>query len=816
MLGEGQDRDGPSGDGAGAGVCLNRKTYLRSASWTDRSPRTTKTPIPRPQLNTKARLCLPTLQPLSISRRNFEEWPGAGSDDLGIWPQAPTPGAKGSTKHVPNSEPEREFQFKKDKLAFFDKECSGIVDHVYLGSDAVAKNREILRKNRITHVLNCVGFACPEYFKDELVYKTLWLQDSPSEDITSILYDVFDYFEDVRVQGGRVLVHCCQGVSRSTSLVIAYLMWREKQSFEDAFQYVKAARGVTNPNMGFACQLLLCQKRIVAFLASPTSVLRMYRMAPHSPYDPLHLVPKMISQPGPEALDSRGAFVIHVPTAVYVWIGKHCASIMSENANKAASQVIHYEMALGPTVTTEEERVSDGNNKPPMCLGLYERKVDLYDLDFEIFHRALAGGVVPPLPLSGTSSETCLPARENGWGILRRKLASGIMKEFIRSSKSSHGGDVDNSVSQAIPPLPPNSKSGSADFLSSTPTSSPNRLKDNCKDVEESCTLTNPLLSPTPSCSSLDSLCSYLVHSPKVSSKSPLLSPSTSDYSSSFTFSPSSSNWSDLSYLSSQTSPSRSEPLDPCLANTNFLDENACLLCKRTAFLKEKTCSVNQAPREANICPPCRGTTPFIAEQRGSNPPLHMTLPSADEASEVPQQLVRSWSFSLPDLEDAVMRDVEYDQSDQEAFYELNREEAVADADMLDASNELQRDTENGIDSDTFHLPSSHIGGRVTEAEVTSTVLYRWPTLDKVEMPWFNSLDSTSVCISFLSGGVYVWLGREVSSAEGQNQIQWEIIGRKFLKQMALPLNSAIQVVREGEEPEEFLRHLNLFSFPKT
>ncbi|PQQ12359.1 protein-tyrosine-phosphatase MKP1 isoform X2 [Prunus yedoensis var. nudiflora] len=63
-------------------------------------------------------------------------------------------------------------------------------------------------------------------------------------------------FLDVREQGGRVFVHCCQGVSRSTSLVIAYLMWREGQSFDDAFQYVEAARGIADPNMGFACQLL--------------------------------------------------------------------------------------------------------------------------------------------------------------------------------------------------------------------------------------------------------------------------------------------------------------------------------------------------------------------------------------------------------------------------------------------------------------------------------------------------------------------------------------------------------------------------------
>ncbi|KAI4975695.1 hypothetical protein ZWY2020_049302 [Hordeum vulgare] len=52
---------------------------------------------------------------------------------------------------------------------------------------------------------------------------------------------------------GRVFVHCCQGVPCYTSLVIAYLMCREGQSFDDAFQFVKAARGIANPNMGFAC-----------------------------------------------------------------------------------------------------------------------------------------------------------------------------------------------------------------------------------------------------------------------------------------------------------------------------------------------------------------------------------------------------------------------------------------------------------------------------------------------------------------------------------------------------------------------------------
>ncbi|KAF3630137.1 Protein-tyrosine-phosphatase MKP1 [Capsicum annuum] len=216
---------------------------------------------------------------------------------------------------------------RREKIAFFDKVRSKVAEHVFLGGDAVAKDKDIPNQNGITHVLNCVDFVCPKYFKCDFIYWTLWLQDSPSEDITSILYDVFDYFEEVREQHGRVFVHCYQGVSRSTSLVIGYIMWREGQSFDDAFECVKSARGIADPNIGFACQLLQCQKKVHAFPLSPSSLLRMYRVAPHSPYDLLHLIPKMLNDPSPSTLDSKGAFIIHIPSSIYVWIGRKSEAV---------------------------------------------------------------------------------------------------------------------------------------------------------------------------------------------------------------------------------------------------------------------------------------------------------------------------------------------------------------------------------------------------------------------------------------------------------------------------------------------------------
>eukprot|EP00850_Spirogloea_muscicola_P013521 SM000092S24489 [mRNA] locus=s92:249987:253229:- [translate_table: standard] len=291
-----------------------------------------------------------------------------------------------------------ELQARRDKFAFFEKECSKVADHVYLGSDVVAKNRDKLRECGITHVLNCVGFVCPEYFPSELEYKTLWLQarptsitprlavymvamDTPAEDITSVLYDVFDYIEEVRELKGRVFVHCYQGVSRSSSLVIGYLMWRSGASFEDVFREVKEKRGVTNPNMGFACQLLQWQKRVnpsaVGSFGSGSSSgtggssrgsgaghngsngynaqPRLYRMAPHSPYDPLHLVPKSVGTSLSQVLDPRGAFLLHAGNLVYRWRGGECDRFMAAAADVAADQIVRYELPVGGALVPVHE-----------------------------------------------------------------------------------------------------------------------------------------------------------------------------------------------------------------------------------------------------------------------------------------------------------------------------------------------------------------------------------------------------------------------------------------------------------------------------
>ncbi|GAB4836561.1 hypothetical protein Ancab_001474 [Ancistrocladus abbreviatus] len=792
---------------------------------------------PRSQQNSKARSSLPPLQPLAIARRSLDEWPRAGSDDIGEWPGPPTPGGRDVNKSgerlkldmsaIQRNPDKSGTLVKRDKIAFFDKECSKVAEHIYLGGDAVARDRDILKQNRITHVLNCVGFVCPEYFKADFLYRTLWLQDSPSEDITSILYDVFDYFEDVREQRGRVFVHCCQGVSRSTSLVIAYLMWREGQSFDDAFQYVKQARGIADPNMGFACQLLQCQKRVHAFPLSPSSLLRMYRIAPHSPYDPLHLVPKMLNNPSPSALDSRGAFIIQVPSAIYVWIGKSCGVIMERDARGAVCQIVRYERVQVPVhVINDGEEPSffwdvfsdisldksgsggkQGESSAKNLPG--ERRVTMYDLDFEIFQKAIMGGFVPPFSSSEAELETHLPARENSWSALRCKFASGHMKEFVlapklvsnrlcsdpRLSNMRENLVIRSSHSSEIPSvLPPSLSPSSLMLLSSSSSSSSSP----------------PYLSP-------DSICSDSSNSSKCSSESPLESP--------MTLSATLSTFSHLSLLSSKNSPNISN--HPGYIEVNFPSKSS-----------QRTSSPSQRPS------PSQRSPLSIAERRGSLSKC-LKLPLMADGTRMmdtenclgcqQDDIKMSQNFCCFSESDSGERAADTKDAVRPGNKDFEIVSSIAryDTSPEESTSVSGRDVVRQKYSSTNNNEASALTGMMIEGSAQcdhdKPLVYRLPNLEQSSMFGACELDTKSA-FAFIaprsSSGIsedrtsYLWIGRSFNFAQGQSEGNSAEVGdvgmtgssqfgSDLLSTMGLPKDTNIKIIKEGEEPADFFAMLS-------
>jgi len=133
--------------------------------------------------------------------------------------------------------------------------CSRITDFLYVSGVDVAKDLNIMNSCGITHVINMCGCSAPNYFPLKFQYQRLPIRDHNSVDISPLLLSLVASIERVRSNGGVVLVHCVKGISRSTTVAIAYLMWSKRMDLNTAFRFVKTCRPIINPNAGFFFQL---------------------------------------------------------------------------------------------------------------------------------------------------------------------------------------------------------------------------------------------------------------------------------------------------------------------------------------------------------------------------------------------------------------------------------------------------------------------------------------------------------------------------------------------------------------------------------
>lgn len=84
----------------------------------------------------------------------------------------------------------------------------------------------MLKKYGITHIINCAADYSANYFDDHIKYKKYHLKDHVREQIECIFYDAISFIEDARSNNGKVYVHCVQGVSRSATVCLAYLIYK--------------------------------------------------------------------------------------------------------------------------------------------------------------------------------------------------------------------------------------------------------------------------------------------------------------------------------------------------------------------------------------------------------------------------------------------------------------------------------------------------------------------------------------------------------------------------------------------------------------
>lgn len=147
-------------------------------------------------------------------------------------------------------------------LDSFDEVFPGIL----LGDASTALSTCLLKELKVTHVLNAAYGKNDEYYGgfvntsfanyDHAGIKFMGIPalDTPSFYLRSYFRQAADFIEEALRSRGKVLIHCQCGISRSATLIAAYLMLKKGMDAQEALSTIRAHRSIF-PNQGFISQL---------------------------------------------------------------------------------------------------------------------------------------------------------------------------------------------------------------------------------------------------------------------------------------------------------------------------------------------------------------------------------------------------------------------------------------------------------------------------------------------------------------------------------------------------------------------------------
>ncbi|XP_069096963.1 dual specificity protein phosphatase 13B-like [Pleurodeles waltl] len=133
--------------------------------------------------------------------------------------------------------------------------------NLYLGDRCTALDKGLLRELGITHILNAadgrfhVNTGAKFYCEMGIDYYGIEADDDPEFNLSVYFNSAARFIRaGLNSPKGKVLVHCAMGISRSATLILAFLMICEKLFLLDAIRAVSEHRDIC-PNTGFLQQL---------------------------------------------------------------------------------------------------------------------------------------------------------------------------------------------------------------------------------------------------------------------------------------------------------------------------------------------------------------------------------------------------------------------------------------------------------------------------------------------------------------------------------------------------------------------------------
>lgn len=183
------------------------------------------------------------------------------------------------------------------------------------------------------------------YHPDAFKYKTFHLKDHPRENIECVFYETIRFIEDAKNNNGRVYVHCVQGISRSSTLCIAYIILSNGLDYNEAFEFIQKKREVINPNLGFIIQLMWFHKRLYKQFDSIPVNPRVYTVCSHQREDPHRIVAKLMMEhffidKHAKSMDPRAVYIVQTKERFVIFIGASCKGKNREDYVKYSYEYI--------------------------------------------------------------------------------------------------------------------------------------------------------------------------------------------------------------------------------------------------------------------------------------------------------------------------------------------------------------------------------------------------------------------------------------------------------------------------------------------
>eukprot|EP01127_Copromyxa_protea_P006202 TRINITY_DN16010_c0_g1_i1.p1 TRINITY_DN16010_c0_g1~~TRINITY_DN16010_c0_g1_i1.p1 ORF type:complete len:108 (+),score=12.90 TRINITY_DN16010_c0_g1_i1:248-571(+) len=101
----------------------------------------------------------------------------------------------------------------------------------------------------------------PELAEKDVTQKHIDMQDHEFENIMAVFDEAHNFIDSVP-EGKACFVHCDLGISRSSTIVISYLMKTQNMKFQEAMKFVSDCRPQVWPNPGFVLQLKHYEKML--------------------------------------------------------------------------------------------------------------------------------------------------------------------------------------------------------------------------------------------------------------------------------------------------------------------------------------------------------------------------------------------------------------------------------------------------------------------------------------------------------------------------------------------------------------------------